>query len=274
MTAGSAAPRRSLATIERLTMQLIERDRKILLDLARVRVLSGNQLTRLHFSSLSSDSQQRRRRRIMGRLTRLGFVTTLERRVGGVRAGSAGLVYVLGLTGQRALPFLTAGAGLEPDGRARRPWTPGALFLGHALAVSELYVQLVEAERSGLLTLADYRSEPAAWFPSGMGGLMKPDAYALLRLGSVEDSWAIEVDQATESLPTLRRKLLAYVDFAHAGQVGPDGVTPRVLVTVPHEQRLAGVQRVIAELPEPAPRLFRVALFERAVIELVGVLRE
>lgn len=148
------------------------------------------------------------------------------------------------------------------------------LFLGHALAVSELYVQLVEAERSGLLQLGDYRSEPAAWFPSGMGGLMKPDAYALLRLGAVEDSWAIEVYQATESLPTLRRKLLAYVDFAHTGQVGPDGVTPRVLVTVPHEQRLAGVQRVIADLPEPAPRLFHVALFERALLKLTGLLKE
>jgi hypothetical protein len=107
-----------------------------------------------------------------------------------------------------------------------------------------------------------------------MGGVMKPDAYALVQHGEIEDSWAIEIDRATESLPTLRRKLLAYVDFAHAGGEGPDGVTPRVLVTVPNVRRLTAVQELIGGLPEPAGQLLYAVPFSEAVLTMADVLKE
>lgn len=274
MTAIRGSTRLSLAAIERLTMQLSDRDRRILLDLARVRLLSGRQLTRLHFSSLSIDSQERTRRRVLARLIRFGFVTTFERQIGGIRAGSAGLVYTLDLAGQRTLSLIAADAGVElGSARARRPWTPGTSFLAHTLTVSELYVQLKEAERIGTLAINEFLAEPASWFASGMGGLLKPDAYTVVRLGTAEDHWAIEVDKATESLPTLKRKLLGYVDFAATGQVGPYGVTPRVLVTVPHNQRFTALQGLIADLPEPGEQLISVALEDAAVSRIGEVLR-
>lgn len=266
--------RLSLARVERLAAQLTERDRAIMLDLARTRVLTGAHITRLRFAELSANTRDRMRRRVLARLISMGFVATLERQIGGAHSGSSGLIYALDSGGQRALPFIQAREEIEPQVRARKPWTPGQSFLLHSLDVSELYVQLIEAERAGQLELAEFLAEPASWFSNGMGGVMKPDAYALIQAGKAEDSWAIEVDRATESLPTLRRKLLAYVDFAHAGQEGPHGVTPRVLVTVPHSQRLTAVLRLVRDLPEPAGRLFVVVPFSAAVRTLVRVLKE
>ncbi|MFJ9629014.1 replication-relaxation family protein [Streptomyces sp. NPDC101175] len=266
--------RLSLARVERLAANLSARDRSIILDLARTRILAGSQLTRLHFHDLSKNSRERKRRDVLFRLISIGFVAALERPIGGIRAGSKGLIYALDSGGQRALPFILAGEQQDPPERARKPWTPGQTFLLHSLDVSELYVQLVELERAGAIALPQFLTEPASWFPNGLGGILKPDAYTLLQFGDVEDSWVIEVDRATESLPTLRRKLLAYVDFAHAGGEGPDRVTPRVLVTVPHPGRLTAVQGLIEGLPEPAGQLFTAALFGEATRTMVRVLRE
>lgn len=268
------ARRLSAAAVERLADQLGPRDRLIWADLARVGVLTGAQLTRLRFSDLSPSSRDRTRRRVLARLAALDVVATLDRRIGGVRAGSAGLVYSLGLAGQRLEPFLAADHGAEPSARPRRPWTPGATFLAHALDVAELYVQLRERERTGTLTLGEYLTEPATWQPHAFGGYLKPDAYAVLRADGVEDSWWVEVDRATESRPTLRRKLLGYIDYVGSGQLGPGGVVPRVLLTVPHYRRLADAERLVADLPDPATQLITPALFTEAMSHIVRVLRE
>ncbi len=117
-----------------------------------------------------------------------------------------------------------------------------------------------------------YVVEPTSWQPNGMGGFIKPDAYLVLRADATEDAWWVEVDRATESLLTLRRKLLAYVDFANAGQLGPDDVMPLVLVTVPHEQRLTAVRDLIGSLPEPNTRLVSAVLENQAATQLIEVL--
>lgn len=254
--------RLSAPRLDALHDALSDRDRRILLDLIRVRVLAGGQLDRLHFHTLSPSSQHRVRRRVLERLASLGLAAMLERRVGGVRAGSAGHVYALGLAGQRILPLLT---GEPPPARARQPWTPGRLFLAHALDVAELYVRLREHERTGALELQRYDAEPQSWYPTGFGGVLKPDALTVVRSGAISDTIWLEVDRATESLPTLRRKLLGYVDFALSGQLGPGDVVPRVLVTVPHEKRLTAVSELIAGLPEPASNLIHVELHYNSV---------
>ena len=263
------------AAAERLPERLGDRDRAILGDLARVRVLTGDQLTRLHFHELSIKSRDRARRRVLARLAELDLVTTLDRRIGGVRAGSAGLVYTLGVAGQHVVPLLDADDG-KPARRPRRPWTPGRVFLAHTLAVAELYVRLVETARADGFTLAAFLAEPGSWVPNGLGGWLKPDAYAVLHAGDVEDSWWIEVDRATESLTTLRRKLLAYLDFVNGGQLGPDDVVPRVLITVPDDKpkRQTDVAELLGRLPEPADKLFALTTFDRAVPYIVQVLRE
>lgn len=254
---------------------LSDRDKAILRDLARVRVLSGGQLTRLHFSELSLANRERARRRVLDRLIERGFVATLERRtIGGVRAGSSSLIYALDTAGQRALSLLGADAySSGPSGRMRPPWTPGSLFLAHSLAITELYVVLRERERAGDLTLAHYVVEHTAWHADGRGGVIKPDAYVRVHHGEVEDCHWVEVDRATESIPTLRRKLLAYVEFVRSGQVGPDGIMPRVLVTVPHDHRLAAVRAMINGLPSPAAELITPTLHDQAARFMIDILR-
>ena len=274
MTAGPRPPLRVDLLADRLGEDA--RGRAILADLARVRVLTGAQLDALHFPGGGGDGQSagleswsRVRRRVMDRLAELGAVVTLDRRIGGVRAGSAGNVYALSVTGQRVLPVL--GITSDRSRQIRTPATPGERFLAHSLDVSALYVALRVAERNRQVIVGDYLTEPACWFSAGYGGVLKPDSYTHLRRhgADVADSWWIEVDRATTSLPTLHRKLLSYVDYADTGGLGPAGVMPRVLVTTPHPRRREDVTELIRRLPHPADRLITSVLHPDAVTELV-----
>jgi Replication-relaxation len=266
--------RMTWAAVERIAEGLGERDTAIVESVARVRVLTGSQLSRLHFADLAPAHRDRTRRRVLARLVSLRVLATLDRRIGGVRAGSAGLVFALGTAGQRLLVLLEAG---DPDvaGRLRHPGTPTVRFLRHSLAVSELYVRLVEQAQGGALGLVAFRAEPAAWWLDGSGTWVKPDAYLVVARADLEDAWAVEADQATESLPTLRRKLMGYLELVDRGASGPDGRgLPRVLVTVPDEPRAAALRELIVTLPDPAQQLFAVTLHERAVPFITEVLRE
>ena len=256
------------AAVESICDRLGDRDRQIIRELGRLRVATGQQLERLLFADLGGAHADRTRRRVLARLVNLHLLTTLARRVGGVRAGSAGLIFVLDVGGLRVLHALL---GRETDSpRPRRPGTPTERFLLHSLAVSELYVQLVERARDGSFGLLDYRAEPAAWWQDEQGGWVKPDALLTLRTASYDDDWTVEVDRATESLPTLRRKLLSYVELAERGETGPGGVLPRVLVTVPTEARRATVAWLIEQLPAPAAELLHVVIFDQAVDYLIA----
>lgn len=264
----SSGSRLSQRRLRELAGQLSERDRTVLTALGIVRVLSGGQLERLAFDAVAASARGRIRRRVLGRLVELGLVVTLERRVGGVRAGSAGLVYALSAAGQRLLDLEAGGSAA----RRRQPHTPGTLFLSHALAIAELYVALVEASRR--VEGAELRrfavEADARWTVRelGMEAALRPDALVVLGCGDIEDVWWVEVDRDTESLPRLRGKLLDYLDFARAGVAGPGGVMPRVLVSVTSPERGAGVRGLVRRLPPPAAALFVVAL-ESAAAELL-----
>jgi hypothetical protein len=241
--------------------QLSDRDQNILLDLARVRVLSGNGIDRLHFAHLSSShSRSNVRSRVMKRLIDGGFVSALDRRIGGARAGSAGLIYTLDRAGQR---WVAIAEGHGSD-RVRRLWPVGTAFLAHTLDVAELYVRLRESERrGGELRLAQFDADPASWHRTGLA-VLKPDAYAVWTKGGWEYHRWLEVDRGTESLPTLRRKLLGYLDAINGGDTGPSGVPPEVLVTVRTDRRLTEVRRLISDLPPPSEALISVQLFDEA----------
>lgn len=238
------------------------RDQAILSDLRLVRLLTGAQLERLHFADLSSaNSRTSSRRRSLNRLKKLQLVTHLDRRIGGERAGSGGLVYTLDAAGHRWLDQCDAG-GAATGYRARKPWPIGLMFVRHSLDVAELYVRLREAERAAQLELIKFLAEPASWHRTAVAAL-KPDAFAVMAHGDLEEHIWIEVDRGTESLGTLRRKLIGYLDEARAGDLGPDGVFPRVLVTVATRQRQEAVATLKAQLPEPASQLISIELFEQ-----------
>ncbi len=244
----------------RRPIALSERDQAILRDLLRVRLLTGNQMERLHFSAVATaNARGSDRRRVLRRLVELHLVTTLPRQVGGARAGSAGLIYALDSRALRLAEFWMPSPSAV-TGRVRRPWTIGWPFVQHTLDVAELYTRLRERDRARALRLLRFDAEPASWYRTPLG-LLKPDAYAVYESGDWEQHRWIEVDRATESLPTLRRKLLVYVELAASNAEGPAGVLPRVLLTVPAEARADAVRAVVASLPTPAPQLIVVELF-------------
>lgn len=140
------------AVLRQLEQSLSERDRLVLATLRQLRLATGDQLQRLHFDGLT----ERQRRRALASLETHRLIVRLARPVGGVRAGSAGSVFALDLAGQR----LTASGGPAHGGRTERPWTPGQPFMAHTLAITELYVQIVAAARSGHLELLRFQAEP------------------------------------------------------------------------------------------------------------------
>ena len=80
--------RATWAAAERIAERCSERDQRIVEELARVRVATARQLERLAFAELSGQHRDRTRRRALTRLVEWGLLTTLERRIGGARAGS------------------------------------------------------------------------------------------------------------------------------------------------------------------------------------------
>jgi hypothetical protein len=244
--------------------RLGDRDRAILSTVARLRLVTGTQLERLHFADVAISVRARVRRRVLARLVAWRVLNTLPRRVGGVRAGSSGLVFGLDTTGQQLVPL---------DGPMRRPEPPGVRFVAHQLGVAELYVALVELARRDGFTVDAFATEPACWWPNGLSGWLKPDAVLWLSAGDVTDAWWIEQDMSTEHLPTVRRKLRPYLDFAARGQLGPTGVMPRVLVCVPDSARRDAIAGVIARLSAPADALLHVTTASDAPVFLLTALR-
>lgn len=257
------------AHVSWLAERLGERDRAILGSVARLRLTSSIQLERLHFTDIAPASRARLRRRVLARLVAWRVLVPLARRIGGVRAGSAGLVFALDTAGQYLAQLTGA------DGDVRRSSTPGVMFVQHTLAVSELYVSLMELARPGGFQVATFEAEPRCWWPNGLGGWLKPDAYLVLAVQGYADAWWLEQDMGTEHLPTIRRKLSVYLDFVKRGQQGPISRTvPRVLVAVPNEARQRAIETVIRRLPEPASKLFHVATTPQTPSYLLRVLRE
>jgi len=173
--------------LRHLVDELTPRYRTPLPHLAAARLLTGGQLDRLLAEpELSAQTTQRVRRRIMTRLAGAGLVMMLARRIGGVRAGSVGHVYALTTAGHRFLALLN---GAPEPARKQPSHLPGELFLTHTLAVSGIYVDLIERSRGGAFTVHTFDTEPHCWYPIGNGATLRPDAYVILRAGTRGQCW-------------------------------------------------------------------------------------
>lgn len=254
------------AHVEAVAERMGERDWALVAMVNRLRLLRGDQIERLFFFDLAEGSRIICRCRVLRRLVAWRVLDCLPRRIGGSRRGSATSVYALGSAGQRLLLARQTAAGV-----ARRVRHPGAVSertIRHTLAISELYVGLVEQARQAGAPTLTFEAEPTCWWPDGLGGYLKPDAYLALEDATVRDHWWAEVDRATESLPTLRRKLTTYLSFVERGQLGPNGVIPRVLIVVPDERRREALQLIVEHLPEPAEQMFGLVTERHAAVYL------
>lgn len=250
------------ASVEWLRQTLSTRDWAIVHAVSIVRLASGDQLERLHFADLSGRSRQVMRWRVLKRLVDVQALVTLPRRIGAAPRGSAKLCFALGAAGHHLAQRRPNHGRAHP--RSYRRGVPGERFVEHTLAVTELYVALIELGRRSDGGLVSFHAESAAWWPDGLRGWLKPDAFVALHGSGHTDYWWCEVDLATESLPTVRRKLLRYLDFVNRGQLGPDGVMPQVLVLPLATPRRDAIQAVVAGLPPPAAALVRVVNLQEA----------
>lgn len=227
--------------------ELSERDLATLDAIGRYRLMTVKHVTRLIFHDHASDETATRVcRRVLGRLLRLGLVKRLDRRIGGVRAGSKGHIYSLSPAGHRLL----GKTGRKPSGE------PGWQFVNHTLAVSDLGTAVTAAALDRGLEVLDVLPEPLCWRtyegPHGRT-TVKPDLFVRVADDLHELSWFVEVDLGTESLPTIQRKCQVYVDYWQAGaEQSRHGVFPKVLWVVPNRDRRSSLAASIVISQEHA----------------------
>lgn len=249
---------------ESLRARLSERDLQILGSVSQHRFLSSRQIEALHFEDhASATAAARVARRVLARLTDERVIKRLQRRVGGVRAGSASYVYAVGPVGARLL------------GEPKRVTEPSELFLDHTLAIGDVRVALQVASDAGRLDLVELEVEPACWRrfvgPGGARDIVRPDLFALTAHGDFEDAWFIEVDRGTESPAALARKCHAYDRYWRSGrEQAAHGAFPLVLWVAPDAKRAERIERVIRGSHSLKRELFRVTTTEQLVETIVG----
>jgi hypothetical protein len=249
-----------------IVKDLSDRDMAIIRSCGELRLASALQLQRLHFQPSQGGSlvtAARTCRRTLSRLTDLGLLARLDRRVGGIRAGSASYVYSPGPLGYRVV---------DPE-RRHRLREPSPWFVNHVLAISELDVRLVEAERAKRFDILEITTEPRCWrrFNATYAGTieLKPDLFVSLGVGDFEHRWFIEVDMDTEHAPTLVRKASVYLEYLRSGhEQAQHGVFPRVAWQVPTPDRRQQVEAALQKLDGPN-RLFVVVTPEQTV-DVIG----
>ncbi len=258
------------ASVRRLTGQLTPIDYCVLDTLKTVRVATGGQLRRLYWSD--SDTGNRLARHHLAKLTKFRLIARLKRRIGGVRAGSNGYTYSLDVAGLRVV------ADAATNRRLRPPSTPGDRYLAHALAITDRYVDLHQAEARHEIELLGFEAEPASWrtYPGDHGRQLtiKPDAFVILADQDWEHRWFVEVDRATEHRPTLLRKAREYVSYFQSGtEQAISGVFPKVLWIAPTDAHANLLIDWFAALEPDARRLFDVCSdgsFPAAIAQALG----
>jgi hypothetical protein len=258
--ASAQSPYVTADRVFRISKEMAERDWQVLNFASDCRLASGRQLVRQFWQTADREaSAARAGRRALKRLSGWRVLDPMPRRVGSRRSGSEGLVYGVGRLGARLL----AQRGYSGP----RIEAPGALYVAHTLACTELVVALHEADREGTLELIEAQFEPACWRGYiGAGGsrvVLKSDLYVRVGAGSLNaDHWLVECDLATESGATIRAKAGRHLAYYRSAS---EAVHPRVLWVVPDIRRAEQIADILRRLPAPAERLFSVCLTDSAV---------
>lgn len=251
--------RLSRQQLEEISASLGERDREIIRATQRYRYLLTGQIQRVYFTDAATPSAAlRAASRALKKLREMGLIDHLARRIGGVRAGSGGLVWYLTHAGERLLRLH------EQSASPMRPYTePSPYFLAHSLAVADIAVQLTELcrEQPGV-RLTALQPEPECWRSYSEYGTiiaLKPDLFAITVSGQYEDRWFIEVDLDTESPAKIIGKCEKYHKYYRTGLEQEEvGVFPLTVWIVPSPERKEKLITRIREAFDKQPKLFAV----------------
>jgi len=225
--------RLSRRKLEKMAEASSARDLAVLVTLGDCRYATTRQLTALHFTeNATPKAATRAANRALAKLQEDKLIASLDRRIGGVRAGSSDFVWSLTSGGSRLLNL----EGEEGDEPRRRRHDPSPRFVEHALATTELYVQLNSIDGIDL-TLAHF--EPLCWRER-----LKPDMFAVTTDGEYEDHWFFELDLATEAPSRVEQKCEQYEEYYLSGA---EQVFPLVVWIVPDTKRQTSIREQIAQ---------------------------
>jgi hypothetical protein len=266
-----------LRDVEALEDRLSQRDLSVLQSVAEHQFLTVRQVEALHFADHAPASGARITRRTLARLRRLRLLNTLDRRIGGLGAGSQGLVHYIDVVGDQLLRR-------RSGRRARRFHEPSRRFVRHRLAIVNTRLALIQADWQGEFELVDSAVEPASWRRyTGIGGArltLKTDLYAetaVTRGSEFVHAWFIEVDLGTEHIPTLLRKCRDYEAYRRTGTEQADGGSfPLVIWSVTHldpakaELRRLALREAIDSDRTLPDALFRITAPDQLVPILAG----
>lgn len=245
---------------------------QIVASVALHRFLTTRQICRLHFADKDTETGAlRSANRTLDKLRDLRLLVSLERRIGGVRAGSGAFVWSLAHVGARLLQRTD---DVDGQPRRRREFEPSSTFLEHTLAVAEVSLRLTEAARRGAITLLGIQHEPDCWRAyNGAGGgvvRLKPDLAIVTATDQFEDHWFIEVDLASEPPSRIIRTCLNYEEYRRSGvEQRQLGLFPAVVWIVPTVRRQLTLQSRLRQHEMISPGLFTIITLD----ELEGLLQ-
>lgn len=243
-------PRLSNNRLAEIAGAMSERDGQILQLAYELRIVASRHIEGLVITEGSDLTRARRSRAALARLTELGVLARLDRRIGGVRAGSSSYLYRLSHSGRRLLG-LSAGAGWRE---------PGLEFVSHTLAAADLHLELVTAQRAGQIETFHVEHEPAAWRRfTGLGGAsqwLKPDLFVQITTAEFELWWFVEIDRGTESLTRVVTKTEQYLAYWRTGiEQRRLGVFPRVAWIGPDQRRADAITGALSRVGDGAESL-------------------
>jgi hypothetical protein len=246
--------------LREIATRLNSKDQAILSVIQTCRYITSRQLMRLFFvpvAHFNRSASMRNANRHLYRLKEWGLIAHLERRIGGVRAGSGANIWYLTEAGYSVLRLYEVNNS-DSTIRRKRHHEPTLHFAKHHLAVSEVYVRLHELTgKRQAIDLTAIALEPVCWreFPNLIGAkpaILKPDLYAVTAVKDnasseeYEDYWFIEVDLDTEAPATVIRKCEQYIRYLQSGiEEREYGVFPRVVWIVPTDKRKSSLEQHI-----------------------------
>jgi hypothetical protein len=226
----------------RLAGRLTDRDRQIAEDCFEHRVLTTEQLRRLHFTT---------QRIATRRLGKLHALRVLERFRPAFQLGDGSSPYhwILGPAGAY---IVAAGRGLDRD---QLPWTrqppetvAKSAALAHRRDTNEFATLLIEEVRAAGGTVPEWRGERGA--RELLDAIVVPDSYLILqRPGAPPLHLLLEIDRATEDHGRLLTKARRYAKAIPRSPIAH--ANPLVLLTVPTQRRARTVTATLANSPWP-----------------------
>lgn len=243
-------------------MTLTKQDYTLLDLLNRCRYATTKQISNLYFRDNTPKTATRKANLLTKKLASMGLITHLERRIGGVRAGSGSYIWSITHKGLKVLRQVKPNIKL----RLKNRYEPSRDHLKHQLFVTQLFVEVRGLHLDKKLTLDTFAFEPKCWraFTKGFRPFtLKPDALMQVSLGDFEDAYFLEADNATEHLGRVIAKCKQYIAYFNTGiEQREIGLFPLVMWVVPDNKRKSAILNRIKEDLDAYWELFTVITLE------------